>query len=192
MMRIPSRRRGQALIEAATLIPILVGLVFLAVTFFSFFTRETAYSRAASTLAEWIGRTGSYDPALMCPRVGQMLDEAIGTSTDLLTACAGSGASSDVFLHIAVYEGDCDPTTVCTLVDEIGSPLTSTLLQAPAEAPTGAWTTPLSVPLGSRVSVDIWGYQRIIALNEATGFWVTPIGHAVALSGQENVEEAAP
>lgn len=185
MMRPTLRRRGQATIEATTLIPVLVGLVFMAFTFFNFFTRETAYTRAASTLAEWIGRTGGYDPVLMCPRIAAMLDETIGANTALV--CSGT-PSDDAFLHIAVYDGACAPNSVCVTIDEIGSPLTAELLAAPAAAPVNAWSSSLSVPLGSRVSVDIWGYQRIFALSETNGFWVTPVGHAVTRSGQENAE----
>ncbi len=190
--RRPRRRPGQALVEVGLLLPLVVGLAFLTLAIWLQFTRVSAYTRSASTLAEWVARAGEYDPEIMCPAIRQTLVDQVGAG--VIIDCSGEGATNTfvqvVVLDPACIAGDCAGDHAPVV---IGGPYTGVANPAEADC-SGAAACPTNgigwngtiasgevrLASGSRVVVDIWGSRRsggIIFMNNSD-LWTLPVGHA--------------
>ena len=184
------------------MLPVTIGMLFLILAMWLHFTRVAAYTRSASTLAEWVARSGVYDAAIMCPAIRETLIDQVGSGVAI--DCTGSG-NTNTFVQIVVLNPACLATTgsPCSgspQVIRIGGPYTGNV--NPAEADCSAanptvcpggdsggigWTSqlPLSgtgaLTPGSEVIVDIWGSRQSSGLifSENPLIWLLPSGHAV-------------
>jgi uncharacterized protein (UPF0333 family) len=82
------RARGQALLEFALVLPLILMMVIGIMMLFTEYQKELVYTKASQTLVEWIARTGSYDDA---KRIA--IKEHLG---------ANLVGSSDTYLHVKV------------------------------------------------------------------------------------------
>lgn len=207
LFRLRRRRRGQSLVEVAILLPLTVIFGFLVLGFWLHFNQVSAYNRAATVLAEWVARTGVYDPAVMCEAMHQTLSDQIGSGVVL--DCEGVGRIN-TFVQIVVLgpEACIEVAPGCTPVrtetDRIGGPFTGSVnpdwaecsSTTPAKCPGGTvrdssdngvgWIASIAssdarIEAGSLVIVDIWGarYSGRSFFGNNGALWTMPVGHAV-------------
>lgn len=158
---------GQALIEFAIGLPVLLLLIFGIFTFMSAFAKQSAATQSAQTLAEWISRTGTYDAPKRLATLEQL------NSTPL-------AGSEGVFLHIVVTE-PYDPANGLAYTGaalEIGeAPGTGGV--APADT---GWDhiDEVNAATGAVIAVSVWSYLTIDIPFLGSTTLVTPSGHAVS------------
>lgn len=156
------RTRGQAIVEFALTAPLLL-VFFVAITqFWLQFQRQTTYSLAAQTLAEFVARNGQYNPTMATPIIN-MLDEAFGVG------------SRGAYLSIMVI----DPTNQ-TVLASIGEPVPPPPNGQPPAPSDEGWNGSINtIPHGMMIQVDIWGYHEIGIPRTMIELWTVPNGHSV-------------
>ena len=169
-----SHARGQALVEFAITFPLFVMALFLAWLGWLIFQQEGAYLNSAQALSEQVARQGEYTPAMA---------QAIA---DQLNTTNGVSSNNTILFILAV-----DPDTGNTL-GQCGTRPSSPVPDNPSLPGNTGWTQCASIfpagslPVGSRVEVDVWSYQRMELPIIPVGSWLTPTGHSVSyvLKGQ--------
>ena len=160
------RARGQSLVEFALTFPLLVIMLFIIFIGWILFQQQSVYLDSARTVAEEVARQGQYTTA-MSQAINQQLNNTNGVN------------SSNVYLFMVAVAPD-------GTINQCGTQApTSPGNNATAPAVDG-WTSCLTVmtsanlPVGSRVEVDVWGYQLTeVPFLPITGM-TTPTGHAVS------------
>jgi hypothetical protein len=161
-----SRQRGQALVEFALILPVFVVLLFIILMSWLVFQEETVYLNSAQTVAEQVARQGAYTEADT---------EAI---TLQLNGTNGVGFAG-TYLSIITVLPDDSPGPQC------GAPAPQPVSNPPLRR-TDTWQnctevlTAGALPVGTRVEVDVWSYQRMEVPFLPVGNWLTPTGHAVS------------
>ena len=158
--------RGQSLVEFALTFPLLVTMLFIAFIGWIIFQQQSVYLDSARTMAEEVSRQGQYTTA-MSQAIDQQLNNTNGVN------------SNNVYLFMVAVTPD-------GTVNQCGTPApTNPGNNATAPADNG-WTSCLDVmtaanlPAGSRVEVNVWGYQLSeVPFLPITGM-TTPTGHAVS------------
>jgi len=166
------RARGQALVEFALTFPLFIMALFLVWMGWLVFQQEGAYLNSAQALSEQVARQGQYTPA-MAQAIADQLDTTNGVS------------SANAVLFILAVKPD-DSVLQC------GTPAPSPVGDNPSLPANTGWTqcasvfTPGALPVGTRVEVDVWSYQRMEFPIIPIGTWLTPTGHSVSyvLKGQ--------
>jgi hypothetical protein len=146
------KARGQAIIEAAFVAPVVILFVVSLVGFWLALAKMTTYTSVASAVAETIGRSGAYTTTIR-DQARAMLDGALGVS------------AAETRLHILVIDQNGD------VIREQGD--------RPGEQEGGddGWNTMFTVAPGDRISVDIWSpWVFDFGLRS---FTFTPAGHAI-------------
>lgn len=160
------RHRGQALIEFAVSFPFVVMLLFILWMGWLYFARQTTYTNTASATAEIVSRSGGFD-AEMAEVAADQLNKSNGMTSD--------GA---FLFMVAVDDLDAVIAQCGTPAPEVAEP------DPTAPADTG-WEscqeTMGSLPGGTRLEVDVWGYQRFELPVIPIGGWSMPTGHAVTI-----------
>ena len=165
MARASSRQRGQALVEFALISPLFVVMFFIIWISWLFFQEQTVYLNSAQTVAEQVARQGDYTTANK---------EAI---TDQLNGTNGVSAAHTYLSIIAVLPDNSIVSCGTTAPHPISSPPsypTNTGWQSCTGLTTGL------LPIGTRVEVDVWSYQRLEVPFLPFNTWTTPTGHAVS------------
>jgi len=154
------------MVEFALTFPLLVIMVFIAFIGWIIFQQQSVYLDSARTIAEEVSRQGVYTSA-MSGVINQQLNNTNGVN------------SSNVYLFMVAVTPD-------GAVTQCGTPApTNPGNNATAPSDVG-WTSCLDVmtaanlPVGTRVEVDVWGYQLSeVPFLPLTGM-MTPTGHAVS------------
>lgn len=172
--------RGQAIIEFSISIGVVVILFFGVWLFWGYFQRTSTYVDTSQTLSEWISR--SHDSNGYVRFTATMRDtirDQIGNSV------LGNANESYLFI-IAV-----DDTTGIPLL-HCGTPAPSPIGEAPSPPSDTGWDSCVAafdnyvtahsggLPRGTRLSVDIWGLDKISMPLIPLDTWLAPAGHSVS------------
>jgi Flp pilus assembly protein TadG len=164
-----SRQRGQALVEFALIFPLFASMIFIIWMSWLYFQEESTYLNSAQTIAEQVARQGVYSAATT---------EAI---TAQLNNTNGVSADSTYLSIIAVLPDNS--------ILQCGTPISHPLTSPPTVPADKGWTScsnPAafgvlgSLPVGTRLEVDVWSYQLLEVPFLPLSTWTTPDGHAVS------------
>lgn len=174
-LRPASRQRGAVLLEVVLFLPLLVAFFLFSAQVWFGFARQEAYSRAASTVAEWAARSGSFTTT-----------DASAVRTLLLETAGVEGQSP--YLHIRVLDADSG-----AVESEVGSTATRAVNGVVTPPASDGWSSALladilSIPCGRIVEVEVWSHQSLTGNNAIgsllgafTPQWGTPLGRAIAI-----------
>lgn len=155
--------RGQAMIELALSLPILIMLLMGVWSYWTAFQRVEVQSDAAVAMVELVSRRGEYN-STMRDAVRQQIDDSFTME------------GADAYLFIHVTRPDASTTA-------IGTPAPAGASGAPTPPFDTGWESVTSIsglPVGTRVRIDVWSYVEASVPMLPIGGWQLPVGHAVS------------
>jgi hypothetical protein len=174
------RSRGQAVVEFAITIGVVVILFFGVWLFWGYFQRTSTYVDASQTLGEWVSR--AHDGGNNVRFTSAMRDTIRGQINNSIL-----GNADEAYLFIVAV----DSSTGAVLL-QCGTPAPSPIGSDPSPPSDTGWdscvtrfddyviSNPGGLPRGTRLLVDIWGLDKISMPLIPLDTWLAPAGHSVS------------
>jgi hypothetical protein len=172
-----SRARGQALVEFAITFPLFIIALFLAWLGWLIFQQEGTYLNSSQALSEQVARQGEYTPA-MAQAIEDQLNTTNGVSSNnAVLFILAVDPNTDLVLGQCGTRPPASAGNNPSLPDDTGWVSCARLFAGP---PVTGHLDSLALPVGTRVEVDVWSYQRMELPIIPVGTWLTPTGHSVS------------